>query len=76
MADKLMEKLSGRSPSLHPYVFREAQVTESNEYMLLNLCPVERALEQSLLNAYKYKTKAASFLYAGLCGEKSSLDTT
>ena len=26
MADKLMERLSGRAPSLHPYVFREAQV--------------------------------------------------
>ncbi len=26
MADKLMERLSGRTPSLHPYVFREAQV--------------------------------------------------
>lgn len=27
MAEKLMEKLSGRTPSLHPYVFREAQMT-------------------------------------------------
>ncbi|KAL9980558.1 hypothetical protein ACROYT_G009160 [Oculina patagonica] len=27
MADKLMERLSGRTPSLHPYVFREAQMT-------------------------------------------------
>ena len=26
MADKLMERLSGRNPSIHPYVFREAQV--------------------------------------------------
>lgn len=27
MAEKLIEKLSGRTPSLHPYVFREAQMT-------------------------------------------------
>ena len=26
MADKLLEKLTGRSPTVHPYVFREAQV--------------------------------------------------
>lgn len=44
MADKLMERLSGRTPSLHPYVFREAQVRESNEYVLFSLCPVEGAL--------------------------------
>lgn len=47
MADKLMERLSGRTPSLHPYVFREAQVRKATTCLECSRATLEALVWQT-----------------------------